>query len=166
MVPSSNLCLMEATRNGDSSIRLAWTSLTIDFANGKGYMSFRTPDQFLYEHLFLNYNLTPSGMQDSQRKIGIEKIMEMFRRIPSIKIPKDRIPEKLLAEYEKRVNQENEEKNDIVDFLNTTIQSGENALILINEEKEKNRVKNIFNNINYFSCNYCSYFNSRIHIYL
>ena len=114
----------------------AWTFLTIDFANGKGYMGFRTPDQFLYEHLFLNYNLTPSGMQDSQRKIGTEKIMEMFRRIPSIKIPKDRIPEKLLAEYEKRVNQENEKKNNIVDFLNTTIQSGENALILINEEKE------------------------------
>ena len=41
-----------------------------------------------------------------------------------------------IIEYEKRVNQENEEKNNIVDFLNTTIQSGENALILINEEKE------------------------------
>lgn len=114
----------------------AWTFLTIDFANAKGYMGFRTPDQFLYEHLFLNYNLTPSGMQDSQRKIGIEKSIEMFRRIPSIKIPKDRIPEKLLAEYEKRANQEEEERNNMVDFLNTAIQSGENTLILINEEKE------------------------------
>lgn len=112
----------------------AWTFLTIDFANAKGYMGFRTLDQFLYEHLFLNYNLTPSGMQDSQRTIGIEKSIEMFQRIPFIKIPKSKIPEKLLAEYKKRVNQEKEQN--IIEFLNRIIQSVENTLIQIKEEKE------------------------------
>ena len=114
----------------------AWTYFVIDFANAKGYMGFETPNQFLYEHLFLNYDLTASGMQDSQETIGIDKSIEMFKRIPSIKIPKGKIPEKLLIEYQKRSDQEIKEEKNIIELLNEIIQSGENTLIQINEEKK------------------------------
>lgn len=77
----------------------ASTCFHIDLANGRAIMSFDTPDQFLYEQLFLKYDLTPSSMQDAHEKIGIEKMNEMFAKIKNIKIPFDSIPKDLLEQY-------------------------------------------------------------------
>lgn len=55
-------------------------------------LSFQGKNQILYETLFINSDLTPSSMQDTKDRIGIEKMREMFDRIPSIKIPKEYIP--------------------------------------------------------------------------
>lgn len=70
----------------------AWTGIYIDFVNSQIQLSFQTPDQFLYERIFLNYDLTPLILQDAQEKIGIAKMQEMFKRIKEIKIPCERIP--------------------------------------------------------------------------
>ena len=73
----------------------AWTYLNIDFANSRIQMGFQTSDQFLYEQLFLKYDLTPSIMQDAQEKMGIEKMNEIFNRIRDIIIPIECIPNDL-----------------------------------------------------------------------
>ena len=73
----------------------AWTYLFIDLANASAQMGFQTPDQTLYEQLFLNYDLTPYGMQDAVNKIGKEKIEEIFSKIKDIEIPIDCIPQEL-----------------------------------------------------------------------
>lgn len=70
----------------------AWTYFSIDFINHNSQLCFQTPDQFLYEQLFLKDDLTPAGMQDAQSKIGIERMREMFEKIKLIKIPKEVIP--------------------------------------------------------------------------
>ena len=57
----------------------AWTWLFIDYANASSQLGFQTPDQTLYEQLFLNYDLTPFGMQDAINKMGIEKISFIFK---------------------------------------------------------------------------------------
>ncbi|MBQ7140130.1 MAG: hypothetical protein IJO32_01345 [Bacilli bacterium] len=67
----------------------AYTYLYIDLANSKIQLGFQTPDQFLYERLFFNIDLTPFCMQDAQEKIGIEKMNEIFDRIKNIRIPKE-----------------------------------------------------------------------------
>lgn len=77
----------------------AWTYFCIDFVNAKAQIGFQTPDQFLYEHLFLKYDLTPCGMQDAQEKIGIERMKEMFERIKKIKISKEVIPNELYQQF-------------------------------------------------------------------
>jgi len=77
----------------------AWTYFYIDFVNARAQMGFQTPNQFLYEQLFLKYNLQPSKMQDAQSKIGIEKMKEMFEKIKEIKIPKEVIPNDLYEQY-------------------------------------------------------------------
>lgn len=77
----------------------AWTYFGINFANSKALLGFQTPDQFLYEQLFLNYDLTPSGMQDAIFKIGVERIKEMFIRIREIRIPKEAIPKDLYEQF-------------------------------------------------------------------
>ena len=82
----------------------AWTWLHIDFVNANIQMGFQTPDQNLYEQLFLNYDLTPYGMQDAQQKIGIEKMKEIFAKIKDIKIPKECIPSDLYQQYLVQVN--------------------------------------------------------------
>ena len=46
----------------------AWTWLFIDFVNSQIQLGFQTEDQLLYEQLFLNYDLTPYGMQDAINK--------------------------------------------------------------------------------------------------
>lgn len=70
----------------------AFTYFCIDFANNNAIVSFQTPNQFLYDQLFLNYDLTPFRMQDAHSRIGIEKMNQMFDKIKDIKIPKNEIP--------------------------------------------------------------------------
>lgn len=77
----------------------AWTYFNINFVNKSAQIGFETNDQFLYEQLYLNYDLTPSKMQDAQNKIGIEKMREMFNKIKDIKIPIEVIPNDLYEQY-------------------------------------------------------------------
>lgn len=77
----------------------AWTYFSIDFVNAKAQMGFLTPDQFLYEQLFLRYDLTPSRSQDAQQKIGIDRMREMFERIKDLKIPRQVIPNDLYQQF-------------------------------------------------------------------
>lgn len=70
----------------------AWTYLSVDLANGTAQLGFQTPDQFLYEQLFLKSDLTPSRMQDAISKIGMDKTREMFQRIKDIQLPETVIP--------------------------------------------------------------------------
>lgn len=78
----------------------AWTYLSIDLANGKVQLGFQTPDQFLYEQLFLHADLTPSRMQDATSRIGMDKMKEMFCRIQDIQLPEEVIP---TIYYEKNI---------------------------------------------------------------
>lgn len=71
----------------------AWTYLSIDLANGTAQLGFQTPEQFLYEQLFLHSDLTPSRMQDAISKIGVDKMKEMFQRIKDIQLPEEVIPD-------------------------------------------------------------------------
>lgn len=71
----------------------AWTYLSINLANSQVQLGFETKDQFLYEHLFINGDLTPSRMQDAIEKIGLDKMQEMFDRIKTMKLPHSVIPE-------------------------------------------------------------------------
>ena len=87
-------------------IENAVTNFRIDFMNANAVMSFETPDQFLYEHLFLKSDLTPSPMQDAHDKIGIEKMKEMFAAIQNIKIPIKIIPGDLYQQYLIQSNKE------------------------------------------------------------
>lgn len=87
-------------------IENAVTNFRIDFMNANAVMSFETPDQFLYEHLFLKYDLTPSPMQDAHDKIGIERMKEMFSVIQNIKIPFEFIPDDLYQQYLIQSNKE------------------------------------------------------------
>lgn len=83
----------------------AFTYFFIDFVNASAQMGFQTPDQFLYEQLFLRYNLEPSRMQDAQSKMGIETMNLMFERIKQIRIPKKFIPSDLYEQYELRIKE-------------------------------------------------------------
>ena len=84
----------------------AWTYFHINFVNASGQLSFETKDQFLYEQLYLRYDLTPSKMQDAKNKIGLEKMQEMFQKIKEIKIPQEVIPNDLYKEYLIKCNEE------------------------------------------------------------
>lgn len=86
----------------------AWTYFYIDFANATAQMGFQTPDQFLYEQLFLRYDLSPSRMQDAQGKIGVERMYEMFEEIKKIIIPKEVIPDDLYKQFLIQCNRENQ----------------------------------------------------------
>ena len=88
----------------------AWTYFHIDFVNASGQLSFETKDQFLYEQLYLRYDLTPSKMQDAKNKIGLEKMQEMFQKIKEIKIPQEVIPSDLYKEYLIKCNEEEKDK--------------------------------------------------------
>lgn len=87
----------------------AWTWLSISLCTGQIQLSFQTQDQFLYEVLFLNSDLTPFGLQDATEKIGKEKMLEMFERIKEIKIPKEIIPSQILDVISKSFVSGNEE---------------------------------------------------------
>lgn len=86
----------------------AWTDFYIDFANATAQMRFQTPDQFLYEQLFLNYDLSPYGMQDAHRKISVKRMHEMFEEIKKIRIPKEVIPEDLYQQFLSQYDTENQ----------------------------------------------------------
>lgn len=92
------LCL-STTLNYTLDVGNAWTCFHIDFANANSSMSFITSNQFLYERLLLNYDLTPFEIQDAQERIGIEKMQEMFEKIREIKIPYTFIPKDLYEQY-------------------------------------------------------------------
>lgn len=84
----------------------AWTYFYIYFPSANARLGFQTPDQFLYENLFLKYDLSPSGLQDAQEKIGLEKMREIFSRIKDIKIPKEYIPKDLYDQFLIQCNSE------------------------------------------------------------
>lgn len=77
----------------------AWTYLSIDLANSKVQLGFETKDQMLYEHLFLNIDLSPSKMQDAASKMGRKKMFEIFGQVREIKIPIEQIPEEIYRIY-------------------------------------------------------------------
>lgn len=82
----------------------AWTYFYIDFINATAQMSFQTKDQFLYEQLFLRYDLTPSRNQDAQDRIGVDNMQVMFERIKDLKIPKEVIPDDLYQQFLNQCN--------------------------------------------------------------
>lgn len=77
----------------------AWTWLFIDFVNSQIQLGFQTDDQLLYEQLFLNYDLTPYGMQDAINKMGIDKMKEIFSKVNGISIPGKCVPSDLYELY-------------------------------------------------------------------
>lgn len=82
----------------------AWTFFHIDFANATAQLGFETKDQFLYEQLYLRYDLSPSKSQDAQKRIGIEKMDDMFEKIKKLEIPKEVIPSDLYQQYLMQTN--------------------------------------------------------------
>lgn len=74
-----------------------YTFLSIRLNDGI-QLSFQGKDQILYETLFINSDLTPSGMQDTKDRISVEKMREMFDRIPNIKIPRKYIPKEFFED--------------------------------------------------------------------
>ena len=81
-------------------LKEAWTYFSIHLAQGTAQLGFQTPDQFLYEQLFLQADLTPSRMQDAVSRIGKERVEEMFSKIKEIKLPVQLIPEALLSYFD------------------------------------------------------------------
>ena len=77
----------------------ACTYFYVDFINANAQMGFETKNQYLYEQLFLKYDLTPYGMQDAQHKMGREKMIEIFEKIKDIRIPIECIPNDLYQQY-------------------------------------------------------------------
>ncbi len=99
------------------NIDKAWTGLYINIANYAAQLHFNTPDQFLYEHLFFNGDLTPFGMQDAVTTIGLEKIQEMFTKTKEIPIPMSIIPK---------------------DYLNYILSYKEKGKILVKKNEDNN----------------------------
>lgn len=62
----------------------AWSYLYINFANAEAQLGFNAKDQYLYEQLYMNSDLTPSIMQDAVKKIGKETMDDMFNRIKKL----------------------------------------------------------------------------------
>ncbi len=81
-------------------LKEAWTYFSIYLAQGTAQLGFQTPDQFLYEQLFLQSDLTPSMMQDAVGRIGKERAQEMFGKIKEIRLPVQIIPEALLSYFD------------------------------------------------------------------
>lgn len=74
-----------------------YTFLSIRLNDGI-QLSFQGKNQILYETLFMNSKLTPCRMQDTKDRIGIDKMREMFDRIPNIKIPREYIPKEFFED--------------------------------------------------------------------
>jgi len=89
-----NKKLLELPKNIRHSIKLgeAVTYLNISLSKSEIQLGFHTPNQSLYEHLFLDIDFNPYSIQDAKQRIGNEKMLEMFERIKNIKIPKYNIP--------------------------------------------------------------------------
>lgn len=77
--------------------------ISINLSKGNIQLGFQTEDQFLYEQLFFNIDLTPSIMQDSIKKIGINKTNEIFSRIKDINIPFECIPKEIHPNNSKKL---------------------------------------------------------------
>lgn len=105
---NQNLLKLSTELHYRLNIGEAWTFFFIDFANAEVQMGFQTPDQFLYEQLFLGYNLTPLRSQDAQERIGVSRMQEMFEKIKDLKIPIEVIPNDL---YQQFLNQCNTKHN-------------------------------------------------------
>ncbi len=73
----------------------AQTSISINLVRRTVQLGFRTPDKFLYECLFFEFDLSPYGLQDAHEKIGIEKMQEMIERVKEIKVPLSVLPKEL-----------------------------------------------------------------------
>lgn len=74
-----------------------YTFLSIRLNDGI-QLSFQGKDQILYETLFIKSDLTPSSMQDTKDRISIEKMREIFDRVPNIRIPKEYIPKEFFED--------------------------------------------------------------------
>jgi len=74
----------------------AWTYLGINIISGNVQLGFQTNNQQLYEQVFFNQDLSPFGLQDAHKKMGIEKMNEIFLRIKDIMIPLKVIPKEIL----------------------------------------------------------------------
>lgn len=98
-ISNEQIFSLSSELNYKLNINDALTYFCISFINANAQIGFQTPDQFLYEHLFLNFDLTASRMQDAQEKIGVERIHEMFNKIKDIKIPKEVIPADLYQQF-------------------------------------------------------------------
>lgn len=81
------------------SISSAVTRFSINFSEGRAQLAFWAPKQELYEQLFLQYDLSPSSMQDAQKKIGLERMLEMFQEVKKIKIPVEVVPDDLYQHF-------------------------------------------------------------------
>ena len=110
-IENENILCLSSELSYKFKIDIAVTRFYVDFANSRANMTFLTPDQFLYEHLFLNYDLTPSSMQDAIEKIGIEKMYEIFDKIKDIRIPRECIPNDLYQEYLNQCNKKYKTRN-------------------------------------------------------
>ncbi len=95
-------CISYQYHIGDS-----YTYFSIDFENAIAHLGFQAPNQFLYENLNFNYDLTPWCMQDAHRSMGLDKMMELFKRTREICIPKEVIPGDLYKQYVSACHKEN-----------------------------------------------------------
>ena len=66
-------------------------------------LEFLDKNQYLYEQLYFYIDLTPSIMQDSIKKIGINKVNEIFSRIKDINIPLSCIPKEIQPNNSKKL---------------------------------------------------------------
>ena len=98
-IENENILNLSAELNYKFNIDDAVTNFYVDFVNSRANIVFLTPDQFLYEHLFLNYDLTPWSLQDAGEKMGMDKMNEIFSKIKDIRIPVECIPSDLYQEY-------------------------------------------------------------------
>lgn len=89
-LPNSIVC--------EYKIKDAITYLRIGLSDKSIQLGFQTPDQFLYEFLNLNFDLTPWGMQDAYHRLGIEKMKEMLAKVKEAKIPLSFVPQEFLEE--------------------------------------------------------------------
>ena len=71
-------------------------SFSLNYQDGSMQLSFSAPNQYLYEQLFINADLSPSKMQDAINKIGKEKMYYYFNNVPDIIIPSNLIPDLLV----------------------------------------------------------------------
>ena len=81
----------------------AKTSFSILLEKSSAQLSFRADEPFLYEQLYFGSGLEPFNCQDAMKKMGLEKMREMFCRIKEIVIPIEVIPRELYEEYQQQL---------------------------------------------------------------
>ena len=70
--------------------------LAVDFIRNEIQLGFRGTDQYLYEHLFFSLDLEPT-IKDTKGRIDNEEMNTIFCKVKNIRIPKEAIPQELLA---------------------------------------------------------------------